>query len=409
MFERYTEEARKSVFYARYEASQCGSKWIEPAHVLAGLLQADGALALRVLGSPDKIDEIRGSLLKSAGKPGETVDLPFSQAGRRVLAYAAEESERMNQRKIGSEHMLIGLIRESGTPAAEILHSMGVTLESLRTEASRAPERQESKDRLKTMSDLGGLLERLRKNLPDVPAPDHSRDLTVDAMQEKLDPLIGREEELERVLQSMLRRHRNWVAVTGEPGVGKTALLFGLAQRISLCTVHPGLCARRVVSVPAALLNGRRQYCGPGLILCVEGLLDLSAAEAVEAIGLLEGPARKHDTRIIATGSHEGMLRLPGALAGLFEEVELAPPSEAESIRILAGVKEQYEKFHLVSISDDALAAAVEFSRLFRSRRVLPDRALDLLDDACAKAARHKQEQVTRTDVKSAAEDRWKG
>ena len=406
MFERYSEDARKSIFYARYEASLSGSTRIEPAHVLVGLLQADGALAQRVLGSPEKVDAVRQRLIKPAEKPGTTIDLPFSQQGKRVLAYAAEESERLNQQHIGSGHMMIGLIREQHTPAAAILIEMGVTLDRLRQEAARAHDVQDRAVRT-PRADLATVLSRMRAGVADAPGRDYSIDLTALANEEQLDPLIGREAEIDRILQALLRRHRNWVALTGEPGVGKSAVVDGLAQRLADWGTHPSLNTRRVLSIPAALLSGSRNYCEGAPILCVEGLFDLAVDKAVKVIGVLEAPVRRYDALVIATGSPEGFRRLPDVMAGMFEVVELLPPTEAESVRILTGVKKRYEEFHAVLIAEDAIPAAVTLSRRFRSHRVLPDRALDLLDNACAYARLEKKEQVTAAEVANRAALDW--
>ncbi len=401
MFERYTEDARKSIFYARFEASQCGSAHIEPAHVLAGILQADGALALRLLGSPEKVDSVRQRLIRPAQQSSPPqVDIPFSIQGKRVLAYAAEECERLNQHHIACLHVMVGLIRETGNPAAAVLSEMGITLERLRKEAARVAHDPAPAEKPGKGAEWAALVNRLRDVVGRTPAKDFSQDLTAAAEAEALDPLIGREAELQRILEVLLRRNRNWVALTGEPGVGKTAVLAGLAQQFTFGG-HPALVGRRVISVPAALLSAGRNYCESGPVLCLEGLFDLEGEQAAEAIGTLQACARRN-ALIVGTGSAQGFARLPEAIAALFEQVDLAAPGEAEAQRIVAGMKEKYENFHAVSIAEDAIPAAVTLSRRFRSLRQLPDRALDLLDDACAHARLHKKNRVTPEDIAAA-------
>ncbi len=401
MFERYTEAARKSVFYSRYAASAAGCQYIEAVHLLVGVLQSDEELALRLLGSPEKIDRIRQRILTAPSKPaGTSVDLPFSDEGKRVLAYSAEESERLNHRHIGTEHILLGLARETKSPAAALLLEMGLTIEYLREAAARTPEPEKQEAKREKMSDLAAVLSKLRERGGGTGAslPDLSIDLTSEAAESRRDPLIGREAELERMLQILLRRNRNWVALTGEAGVGKTALLEGLAQRIMDGTAHP-LGGYRVLSIDALLFAGSRDLCEGSVILCVEGLFELPAGEAVRAVRTLQQQASRSDARIIGTGSPDGFRRLADPLARHFELVELLPPTEAETIRILTGLKEKYEKFHGVTIAGDTIRAAVSLSRRFLSHRLLPDRAIDLLDDAAARARLKGKKELEPQDI----------
>ena len=236
MFERYTEKARRVIFFARYEASQFGSPYIETEHLLLGLIREDKALANRFLRSHAAVDSIRKQIEAHTTireKVSTSVDLPLSHECKRVLAYAAEEAERLSHKHIGTEHLLLGLLREEKCFAAEILHERGLRLSTIREELARVQSEKLLSSRPKESSMLA----------------EFSRDLTVEAAEGKLDPLIGRESELERVVQILCRRTKNNPVLIGEPGVGKTAIVEGLAQRIASGDVLPFLSEKRILSL----------------------------------------------------------------------------------------------------------------------------------------------------------------
>src|SRR6266852_2381346 len=209
MFERYTEKARRVIFFARYEASQFGSPYIETEHLLLGLLREDKALTNRFLRSHASVESIRKQIeghTTIREKVSTSVDLPLSNECKRVLAYAAEEAERLSHKHIGTEHLLLGLLREEKCFAAEILHERGLRLSTIREELQRSQSEKVAANRPKESSLLA----------------EFSRD-----------PLIGRDYETERVVQILCRRTKNNPVLIGEPGVGKTAIVEGLAQRIA--------------------------------------------------------------------------------------------------------------------------------------------------------------------------------
>jgi len=249
MFERYTEKARRVIFFARYEASQFGSPYIETEHLLLGLLREDKALTNRFLRSHASIESIRKQIEGRStirDKVSTSVDLPLSQECKRVLAYAAEEAERLSHKHIGTEHLLLGLLREDKSFAAEILHERGLRLSALREELSRAQSEKPSSSRPKEASLLS----------------EFSRDLTQSAMEGQLDPLIGREGELERVIQILCRRTKNNPVLIGEPGVGKTAIVEGLAQRIADGDVPSFLADKRILALDLSLIVAGTKYRG---------------------------------------------------------------------------------------------------------------------------------------------------
>ena len=217
MFERYTEKARRVIFFARYEASQFGSPCIETEHLLLGLLREDKALANRFLRSSASVESIRKQIEAHTTlreKVSTSVDLPLSHECKRVLAYGAEEAERLNHKHIGTEHLLLGLLREEKCFAADILHERGLRLSQVREEIARSSSEKMSSNRPKESSLLS----------------EFSRDLTQAASEGSLDPLVGREGEVERVIQILCRRTKNNPVLIGEPGVGKTAIVEGLAS-----------------------------------------------------------------------------------------------------------------------------------------------------------------------------------
>ncbi len=249
MFERYTEKARRVIFFARYEASQFGSPFIETEHLLLGLLREDKALTNRFLRSHASIESIRKQIegrTPIREKVSTSVDLPLSQECKRVLAYAAEEAERLAHKHIGTEHLLLGLLREDKSFAAEILHERGLRLSTLREELSRVQNDKATAARPKETSLLG----------------EFSRDLTQAAMENQLDPLVGRDAELERVVQILCRRTKNNPVLIGEPGVGKTAIVEGLAQRIADGDVPSFLADKRILALDLSLIVAGTKYRG---------------------------------------------------------------------------------------------------------------------------------------------------
>ena len=375
MFERYTETARRVIFQARYEASNFGSPYIETEHLLLGILRTDGILAMRLFNAPDKVESIRERIEKQfpqRERVTTSVDLPVSQECKRVLTYAAEEAARLNDERIAAGHLLLGLLRVEECVASKIMAENGLT--SAHVEQALLPG-----------AGAGPIA---------VPwLPGSFRDLTAAALDGALNALIGRERELDRVIQVLSRRARNNPVLIGEPGVGKNALVEGLAQRIADGAVPETLLERPILAIDAsALLSNPLFPNRPNAILYVQGLFDLAGKGAgwsvLEAIRVLE-PHIGNGMQCIATGTPYGLrltVERAGSLASQFEVVPVLPPGEEEAIRIVTGVKGQYEKFHGVVISDEAVESAVAASRWFLRHRHLPDRAIDLIDDAGARA-----------------------
>ena len=405
MFERYTEKARRVIFFARYEASQFGSPYIETEHLLLGLIREDKALANRFLRSHAAVDSIRKQIEAHTTireKVSTSVDLPLSHECKRVLAYAAEEAERLSHKHIGTEHLLLGLLREEKCFAAEILHERGLRLSTIREELARVRSEKLFARRPKESTAL----------------TEFSRDLTQEAADGKLDPLVGREDELERVVQILCRRTKNNPVLIGEPGVGKTAIVEGLAQRIANGVTLPYLAEKRILALDLSLIVAGTKYRGqfeerlktimkelrenPNTIIFIDELHTLvgagSAEGSLDAANILKPALSRGELQCIgATTPTEfrKFIERDRSLERRFQGVKVHPPTEDEAVLILLGIKESYEKFHAVTYSDDAIEAAVHSSIRYIPDRFLPDKAIDLMDEA---GARVKLEQTRVSD-----------
>ncbi|MFN2510692.1 MAG: ATP-dependent Clp protease ATP-binding subunit [Pyrinomonadaceae bacterium] len=410
MFERYTEKARRVIFFARYEASQFGAPAIEPEHLLLGLMREDKTLTGRFFPRAQvSIESIRKeiegrTLLRE--KISTSVELPLAPETKRVLAYAHEESDRLQHRHIGTEHLLLGLLREERSMAAEILYERGLRLNAVRDEIAR-----------QSGADTRGSQ---KKDTPHL--VEFSRDLTEDAANDKLDPLIGREAEIERVVQILCRRTKNNPVLIGEPGVGKTAIVEGLAQRIVHVDVPSFLENKRILSLDLSLIVAGTKYRGqfeerlkqimrelienPQYIVFIDELHTLvgagSAEGSLDAANILKPALSRGEIQCIGAttpAEFRKSIEKDRSLERRFQAVKVPPPSEAEAIEILDGVRERYESFHQVRYTNDALTAAVYQSHRYIPDRFLPDKAIDVIDEAGARVKlRVRREQGNLAD-----------
>src|SRR5205809_2797055 len=395
MFERYTEKARRVIFFARYEASQFGSPYIETEHLLLGLLREDKALANRFLRSHAAVESIRKQIeghTTIREKVSTSVDLPLSHECKRVLAYGAEEAERLNHKHIGTEHLLLGLLREEKSFAAEILHERGLRLSTIREELARSQSEKVASQRPKESSLL----------------TEFSRDLTQAAMDNTLDPLIGREAETERVIQILCRRTKNNPVLIGEPGVGKTAIVEGLAQRIVSGDVPPFLRDKRILALDLSLVVAGTKYRGqfeerlktimrelienPHYIIFIDELHTLvgagSAEGSLDAANILKPSLSRGEIQCIGAttpAEFRKTIEKDRSLERRFQSVKVPPPTEGETVKILEGVKDRYETFHQVRYTQDAIETAVYGSQRYIPDRFLPDKAIDIVDEAGAR------------------------
>src|SRR5438046_877605 len=411
MFERYTEKARRVIFFARYEASQFGAHAIEPEHLLLGLMREDKTLTGRFFPraqiSIESIRrEIEGRTLLRERIP-TSVELPLAPETKRVLAYSHEESDRLQHRHIGTEHLLLGLLREERSMAAEILYERGLRLNAVRDEIARQ----------------SGVDSRNRKDVPHL--IEFSRDLTEDAANDRLDPLIGRDGEIERVVQILCRRTKNNPVLIGEPGVGKTAIVEGLAQRIVRGEVPSFLESKRILSLDISLIVVGTKYRGqfeerlkqimrelidnPQYIVFIDELHTLvgagSAEGSLDAAHLLTLALSRGEIQCVGAttpAEFRKSMQKDRSLERRFQAVKVPPPTEEEAIESLEGVRERYESFHQVHYTDDALEAAVRQSTRYIPDRFLPDKAIDVIDEAGARVklrVRAEQGNLDALDV----------
>ncbi len=396
MFERYTEKARRVIFFARYEASQFGSPYIETEHLLLGLLREDKALTNRFLRSHASVESIRKQIeghTTIREKVSTSVDLPLSNECKRVLAYAAEEAERLSHKHIGTEHLLLGLLREEKCFAAEILHERGLRLSTIREELARTSQEKSQPSQRNRESSL---------------LSEFSRDLTQAAMDNQLDPLVGRDGELERVIQILCRRTKNNPVLIGEPGVGKTAIVEGLAQRIADGEVPSFLADKRILALDLSLIVAGTKYRGQfeerlktimkelmesqNAIIFIDELHTLvgagSAEGSLDAANILKPALSRGEIQCIGAttpGEYRKSIEKDRSLERRFQAVKVPPPNEADAVKILFGIKERYEKFHAVSYTDEAITFSVSHSNRYLPDRFLPDKAIDLVDEAGAR------------------------
>ncbi len=397
MFERYSERAKRVIFFARYEAAQLGSEAIESEHVLLGLLRDGKGVCGRVFKRSNLTSEtVRREVVQQAlrrDRVSASVEIPLSAECRRILHHAEEEAQRMGHPTVGTEHILLGILREASSTAARILARQGIRAAVIR-DAFASEAR-------KPRSSGGGSAE-----TPLL--AEYCRDLTEAAAEGALDPLIGREEELDRVIQILCRRAKNNPVLIGEPGIGKTAIVEGLAQRIAIGACPIFLEGRRILSLDLSLVVAGTKYRGqfeerlkaiirelkesPECVIFVDEMHMLvgagSAEGSLDAANILKPALSRDGIQCIGAttpAEYRRHVERDRSLERRFQAVVVKPPTEEETLDILRGIREQYERFHHVAYSDEAIVAAVRQAERYISDRFLPDKSVDLLDEAGAR------------------------
>ena len=397
MFERYTERARRVLFFARYEASQLGSISIETEHLLLGLIREGKGLTSRIFArSHLSLESIRKEIEGRTvfrEKVSTSVEIPFSAETKRVLQFAAEEADRLLHNYIGTEHLLLGILREERSVAATILMEKGMRLNTVREDIVALLNEKTTLTRVKETPLLA----------------EFSRDLTEAAMKNQLDPLVGRHIELERVQQVLCRRTKNNAVLIGEPGVGKTAIVEGLAQKIVYGDVPHFLADKRILALDISLIVAGTKYRGqfeerlkaimkeltenPNIIVFIDELHTLvgagSAEGSLDAANILKPALSRGEIRCIGAttpAEYRKYIEKDRSLERRFQAIKVDPPSERETIDVLLGVKDRYESFHHVEYTAEAIEAAVYQSNRYITDRFLPDKAIDLVDEAGARA-----------------------
>jgi len=399
MFERYTEKARRVIFFARYEASQFGSPYIETEHLVMGLLREDKALTNRFLRSHGSVESIRKQIESQSvirEKVSTSVDLPLSNECKSVLGYAAEEAEKLGHKHIGTEHLLLGLLRMNESFGGQILQERGLQLDKVREELARVPNPQEGQ-RVGPGSVGSGV--------PSV--IEFSRDLTQAAMDGELTATVGRGDELEAIIEVLGYRRRGNPLLVGQRGAGKAAIVEALAQRVADGRVPPLLAEQRIfvfdVQRARESTKGQsREELNPSMKAITEsprtiffiGELRSLLSPASEffgltnATGILKSSPLQGKVRCIATstpGDYEACVRAAPWLDDSFHPIYVRPLNEEDTLKVLEAHKVRYEKLHEVSYSDEALQCAIQLESRYFPERVLPGKALDLLDAAAAR------------------------
>ena len=425
MFERYTEKARRVIFFARYEALQYGSQVISPEHILLGLMREDKTLSPRFFPFRNNLPveavrrEVEERIVLRERIP-QSAELHLSPETKKILVFASEEGKQMKSRHIGPEHLLLGLVREHTSIAAEILYQYGLNVQNVREEVVRE----------------NGLpnfyaVNRNGKSSETPHLQEFTRDLTKDAGDGKLDPLIGRDAEIERVIEILCRRTKNNPVLIGEAGVGKTAIIEGLAQRIVEQRVPTFLENKRILSLDLSLVVAGTKYRGQfeerlkkimselrennEYIVFIDELHTLvgagSAEGTLDAANILKPALSRGEIQCVGAttpGEFRKSIEKDKALARRFQSVKVVPPNEKEALEILKGIAERYEAFHLIRYSKEALEAAVYQSNRYIPDRFLPDKAIDILDEAGARAKlRYQEEAVSEPSWKETVNN-WK-
>ena len=407
MYERFTDRARKVMQLANQEAQRFNHEYVGTEHVLLGLIKEGSGVAANVLRNLDvDLRKIRNEVEKIVQAGPEMVTmgkLPQTPRAKKVIEYAIEEARNLNHNYVGTEHLLLGLLREQEGVAAQVLMNLNLKLEEVREEVLNL---------LGHGMDAGGESERgatSKGNKSKTPALDSfGRDLTDLARQGKLDPVIGRQNEIERVIQVLSRRTKNNPVLLGEAGVGKTAIVEGLAQMIVDGNVPELLRDRRIVVLDLAMMVAGTKYRGQfeerikavmnevrrakNTILFIDELHTLvgagGAEGAIDASNVLKPALARGEVQCIGATTldeYRKYIEKDGALERRFQTIVVEPPSKTEALEILRGLRDRYEAHHRVQITDDALEAAVELSDRYITGRCLPDKAIDVVDESGAR------------------------
>ena len=418
MYERFTDRARKVMQLANQEAQRFNHEYIGTEHVLLGLIKEGSGVAANVLKNLDvDLRKIRlevEKLVQSGPDMGTMGKLPQTPRAKKVIEYSMEEARNLNHNYVGTEHILLGLLREQEGVAAQVLMNLGLRLEDVREEVLNllghgleGPEATERGGR--SGSEEGGREGRKGKGKSKTPALDSfGRDLTELARQMKLDPVIGREREIERAIQILSRRTKNNQVLLGEAGVGKTAIVEGFAQMVIEGNVPELLLERRIVVLDLAMMVAGTKYRGQfeerikavmnevrrakNTILFIDELHTLvgagGAEGAIDASNVLKPALARGEIQCIGATTLDEFrkyIEKDSALARRFQEILVEPTAPDDTCEILKGLRDRYEEHHRVQITDDAIDAAVELSDRYITGRCLPDKAIDVIDEAGAR------------------------
>ncbi len=399
MFERFTEKAIKVIMLAQEEARRLGHNFVGTEQILLGLIGEGTGVAAKVLKSLGvnlKDSRIEVEKIIGRGSGFVAVEIPFTPRAKRVLELSLEEARQLGHNYIGTEHLLLGLIREGEGVAARVLENLNIDLAKVRTQVIRM---------LGETAEVGSGSSSTKGNLKTATLDEFGTNLTKLASESKLDPVVGRHSEIDRVVQILGRRTKNNPVLIGEPGVGKTAIAEGLAQRIQTGDIPDILEDKRVLTLDIGLLVAGTKYRGEfeerlkkimeeiksagNVILVIDEvhtLIGAGAAEgAIDAANILKPALARGELQCIGATTldeYRKHIERDAALERRFQPVMVGEPSIEDTIEILRGLRERYEQHHRLKITDDALEAAAHLGDRYISDRFLPDKAIDLIDEA---------------------------
>ena len=406
LFSNFTEKARISISEAHDAAAEMGHNYIGSEHLLLGLIREGSGVAAKVLEkngiTAEKVTEKINEYIGTAASLPQQTELPLTPRSKRLLEISALEARRLSHKYIGTEHILMAIIRDGDGVAAKILGALGVNLQNFYTETVRSIEGDVEID-----SPQGG--EYAPNPNSQTPTLDQfGRDFTSIAREGKFDPVIGRSQEIERVTQILSRRTKNNPCLIGEPGVGKTAVIEGLAQKIAAGDVPEPLKTKRLVSVDLSSMVAGAKYRGEfeerlkkvinevleakNVILFIDEFHTIvgagSAEGSMDASNILKPFLARGELQVIGATTlkeYKKYIEKDAALERRFQPVTVGEPTVEETVEILKGIRDKYEAHHSVTITDDALTAAAKLSSRYITDRFLPDKAIDLIDEAASK------------------------
>lgn len=412
-WERFTQRARRVLSLAQEEAERLNHSYIGSEHVLIGLIREEGGVAgrvLRELGLEEQRVQAMVERLSGVGTRTPFTKIELSPSTKRILELAVDEARRLGQHYISTEHLLLGLVRQNEGVAMDVLRKFGISAEQVRRETRRTLKENPVSA---SESARKGSSKREKSKTPLV--DQLATDLTDLAQENKLDPVIGRNTEIERVIQILARRTKNNPALIGEPGVGKTAIVEGLAQRIVEGQVPEVLYNKRVLQLDVGSLVAGTMYRGQfeerlkrvieelkssDAILFIDEVHMLvgagSAGSAVDAANILKPALSRGELQTIGATTldeYRKHIESDAALERRFQSVRVEEPTPDESIRILRGIKSAYEKHHNLTITDEAITAAVNLSTRYVTDRFLPDKAIDLIDEGSSRVRMYRASQ----------------
>ena len=423
-FDKFTERARRVLTLAQEEAHRFNHNYIGTEHILLGLVREGEGVAAKVLGNLGvELNKVRSAVEFIIGRGDRTVlgEIGLTPRAKKVIELAVDEARRLNHSYIGTEHLLLGLVREGEGIAAGVLESLGVNIERVRAETTRILNQSSPQQQAGTTASAGA-----RKASRTPTADQLGVELTEAARSGQLDPIVGRTTELERVVQILSRRTKNNPVLIGEPGVGKTAIAELLAQRIVSGDVPETLTGKRLLTLDIGSLVAGTKYRGEfeerlkkvleelkaagDCILFVDELhmlVGAGAAEgAVDAANILKPTLARGELQCIGATTldeYRKHIEKDAALERRFQPIVVEEPTSEETIEILKGIRGRYEEHHNLHISDDALSAAAHLSSRYVSDRFLPDKAIDLIDEASSRV------RIRRAATPPSMEDAMKG